>query len=87
MYCNGTHGQSMGSIGQYPGEMSFIRDVVIENTWMLNGQHAARLKTWAGEGVGYGFIDNITFRNFWNANNEFNAFLDACYFNVSFFNF
>lgn len=84
MYCNGTHGQSMGSLGQYEGEMSFIRDVVIENTWMLNGQHAARLKTWAGEGVGYGFIDNITFRNFWNANNEYNAFLDACYFNVSF---
>lgn len=83
MYCNGTHGQSMGSIGQYDGEKSFIRDVVVENVWMLNGQHGARLKTWAGQGVGYGFIDNITFRNFWNANNEYSAFLDACYFNVS----
>ncbi|KAK1768140.1 exo-polygalacturonase [Phialemonium atrogriseum] len=83
MYCNGTHGQSMGSIGQYDGEKSFIRDVVVENVWMLNGQHGARLKTWAGQGVGYGFIDNITFRNFWNANNEYSAFLDACYFNIN----
>jgi galacturan 1,4-alpha-galacturonidase len=38
MYCNGTHGQSMGSVGQYAGEMSFIKDVVIENVWLLNGQ-------------------------------------------------
>jgi galacturan 1,4-alpha-galacturonidase len=79
---SGTHGQSMGSIGQYSGEKSFIQDVVIENVWMLNGQHGARLKTWAGEGVGYGFIDNITFRNFWNGNNEYTAFLDSCYFNI-----
>ncbi|KAK3352537.1 exo-polygalacturonase [Lasiosphaeria hispida] len=83
MYCNGTHGQSMGSIGQYAGEMSFIRDVHIENMWMLNGQHSARLKSWAGPNVGYGFIDNVTFKNFWNANNEYAAFLDSCYFNIN----
>ncbi|KAH6695119.1 exo-polygalacturonase, partial [Plectosphaerella plurivora] len=83
MYCNGTHGQSMGSIGQYSGEKSFIQDVVIENLWMLNGQHSARLKSWAGANVGYGFINNVTFRNFWNANNEYAAFLDSCYFNVN----
>jgi galacturan 1,4-alpha-galacturonidase len=38
MYCNGTHGQSMGSLGQYKGEKSFVQDVVIENVWLLNGQ-------------------------------------------------
>ncbi|KAK3390100.1 exo-polygalacturonase [Podospora didyma] len=83
MYCNGTHGQSMGSIGQYSGEKSFIRNVHIENMWMLNGQHGARLKSWAGQNVGYGFIDNVTFKNFWNANNEYSAFLDSCYFNIN----
>ncbi|KAF7554249.1 hypothetical protein G7046_g6869 [Stylonectria norvegica] len=82
MYCNGTHGQSMGSLGQYKGEKSFVQDVVIENVWLLNGQHGARLKTWAGPDVGYGFIDNVTFRNFWNANNEYTAFIDSCYFNI-----
>jgi galacturan 1,4-alpha-galacturonidase len=83
MYCNGTHGESMGSIGQYAGEKSIIEDVVIENVWLLNGQHGARLKTWAGPDVGYGYINNVTFRNIWNANNEYSAFLDSCYFNVS----
>lgn len=83
MYCNGTHGQSMGSIGQYAGEKSIIEDVVIENVWLLNGQHGARLKSWAGPNVGYGYINNVTFRNFWNANNEYAAFLDSCYFNAS----
>lgn len=83
MYCNGTHGQSMGSIGQYKGEKSFIKDVHIENVWMLNGEHSARLKSWAGADVGYGFIDNVTFKNFWNGNNDYAAFLDSCYFNVS----
>ncbi|KAI0541554.1 family 28 glycosyl hydrolase [Xylaria digitata] len=82
MYCNGTHGQSMGSLGQYAGEMSFVKDVVIENVWLLNGQHGARLKTWAGPDVGYGFIDNVTFRNFYQANNEYSAFIDSCYFNI-----
>ncbi|KAB5513087.1 exo-polygalacturonase [Coniochaeta sp. 2T2.1] len=83
MYCNGTHGQSMGSIGQYAGEKSIIEDVVIENVWLLNGQHGARLKTWAGPDVGYGYINNVTFRNIWNANNEYSAFLDSCYFNIN----
>ncbi|KAI9331551.1 exo-polygalacturonase [Zopfochytrium polystomum] len=83
MYCNGTHGQSMGSIGQYGGEKSFIQDVVIENVWLLNGQHGARIKTWAGPNVGYGFVNNITFRNFWNANNDYSAFIDSCYFNIN----
>ena len=42
----------MGSLGQYKGEYSYVQDVVIENVWMLNGQHGARIKTWAGPDVG-----------------------------------
>lgn len=79
----GTHGQSMGSIGEYSGELDYIENVLIENIWVLNGQLGARLKTWAGSGVGYGYINNVTFRNFWNANNQYSALLDSCYFNVS----
>ncbi|KAI2628431.1 family 28 glycosyl hydrolase [Xylaria nigripes] len=82
MYCNGTHGQSMGSIGQYEGEMSFIKDVVMENIWLLNGQYGARLKSWAGPDVGYGFIDNVTFRNFYQENNEYATYLDSCYYDL-----
>lgn len=79
----GTHGQSMGSIGQYPGEEDIIENVLIENAWMLNGQFGGRLKTWAGPGVGYGYINNVTYRNIWSANTQYSAYLDSCYFNVS----
>lgn len=72
----------MGSIGQYAGEKSIIQDVHIEDVWLLNGQHGARLKSWAGPDAGYGSIDNVTFKNFWNAGNEYAASLDSCYFNV-----
>ncbi|KAJ2970711.1 hypothetical protein NUW58_g9615 [Xylaria curta] len=82
MYCNGTHGQSIGSLGQYKGELSYVKDVVIENIWLLNGDNGARVKVWAGKDVGYGFVDNVTFRNFYQAHNDYTAFIDSCYFNV-----
>ncbi|KAK1533508.1 glycosyl hydrolase family 28 [Colletotrichum paranaense] len=84
MYCNGTHGQSIGSLGQYAGEMSYVKDVHIENVWMLNGDYSgARIKTWAGPNVGYGFVDNITYKNFWVARMDYGVILDSCYFNIN----
>ncbi|KAK2017290.1 polygalacturonase [Colletotrichum eremochloae] len=82
MYCNNSHGQSLGSLGQYEGEYVFVKDVVIENIWMLNGNNGARIKVWAGEHVATGFVDNITFRNFYSANDDWPIFLDSCYFNI-----
>lgn len=38
LWCNGTHGVSMGSIGQYPGQLDFIENAYIENVTMLNAQ-------------------------------------------------
>lgn len=83
VYMLGSHGQSMGSIGQYAGELDYIEHVLIENVWIVNSQFGGRLKTWAGSDVGYGYINNVTFRNFYNADNEYSAYLDSCYFNVS----
>ncbi|EWG54035.1 hypothetical protein FVEG_12338 [Fusarium verticillioides 7600] len=84
MYCNGTHGQSMGSLGQYRGEVSNVYDVHIENVWMMNGDYsAARIKVWAGEETGTGFVNNVTFKNFWVARMDYGIFLDSCYFNIS----
>ncbi|RYO92201.1 hypothetical protein DL766_010392 [Monosporascus sp. MC13-8B] len=71
MYCNGSHGQSIGSLGEHIGVGSYVEDVVIENVWMLNGQHGGRIKVWAGPTAGHGYVKNVTFRNFWNANNEY----------------
>ncbi|KAJ5622769.1 hypothetical protein N7490_011374 [Penicillium lividum] len=83
MWCNNTHGVSMGSIGQYSGEMDFIENAYLENITLLNGQTGARLKAWAGEDVGYGRINNITYRNIQIQNTDKPIVLDQCYFNVN----
>lgn len=38
LFCNNSHGVSMGSIGQYSGEYDFIENAYIENVTLLNGQ-------------------------------------------------
>ncbi|KAG9501981.1 hypothetical protein J7337_007689 [Fusarium musae] len=54
---------SIGSLGQYRGEVSNVYDVHIENVWMMNGDYsAARIKVWAGEETGTGFVNNVTFK-------------------------
>ncbi|KAF3351333.1 hypothetical protein VD0002_g8486 [Verticillium dahliae] len=84
MYCNGTHGQSMGSLGQYKGEVSNVHDVHIENVWMMNGDYSgARIKIWAGADIGTGYVNNVTFKNFWVARMDYGIILDSCYFNKS----
>ena len=83
IYCNGSHGISMGSIGQYPGVKDFIENAWIENVTMLNAQNGARLKSWAGENVGYGYIRNVTYKNFYSENVDWPIVLEACYFDVN----
>ncbi|KAL4783891.1 pectin lyase fold/virulence factor [Aspergillus varians] len=82
LWCNNTHGVSMGSIGQYPGVLDIIEHAYIENVTLLNGQNGARLKAWAGEDVGYGRINNITYKNIHIENTDYPIFLDQCYFNI-----
>lgn len=38
LWCNNTHGVSMGSIGQYPGVMDVIEHAYIQNVTLLNGE-------------------------------------------------
>jgi galacturan 1,4-alpha-galacturonidase len=80
LWCNGTHGVSMGSIGQYPGVLDYIENAYIENVTMLNAQNGARLKSWAGPNVGYGYINNITYDGMYIENVDWPIVLDACYF-------
>ncbi|OJJ53329.1 hypothetical protein ASPSYDRAFT_525516 [Aspergillus sydowii CBS 593.65] len=82
LWCNNTHGVSMGSIGQYPGVLDIIEHAYIENVTLLNGENGARLKAWAGEGVGYGRINNITYKNIHIENTDYPILLDQCYFNI-----
>lgn len=50
---------------------------------LIDEQNGARLKAWAGPNVGYGYISNITYKNFYNFNVDWPIVLDACYFNVN----
>ncbi|KAJ5684860.1 uncharacterized protein N7477_001205 [Penicillium maclennaniae] len=83
LWCNNTHGVSMGSIGQYSGVQDIIENAYIENVTLLNGQNGARLKAWAGQDVGYGRINNITYRNIRIENTDHPVVLDQCYFDVN----
>lgn len=63
LWCNNTHGVSMGSIGQYSGVEDIIENAYIENVTLLNGQvsssdqmRASKLTTveWSpSEGMGW----------------------------------
>ncbi|CAG8240619.1 hypothetical protein PENNAL_c0029G08798 [Penicillium nalgiovense] len=83
LWCNNTHGVSMGSIGQYPGVEDIIEHGWIENVTLLNGQNGVRLKAWAGPDVGFGRINNITYKDIHVENTDSPIVLDQCYFNVN----
>jgi galacturan 1,4-alpha-galacturonidase len=83
LWCNNTHGVSMGSIGQYAGVEDIIANAHLENITLLNGQNGARLKAWAGANVGYGRIDNVTYKDVQIQNTDSPIVLDQCYFNIN----
>ncbi|KAJ3514488.1 hypothetical protein NLJ89_g2349 [Agrocybe chaxingu] len=62
--CTGSHGISVGSLGQYPGVYDIVENVFVNNIKMANAQNGARIKAWAGPNVGSGIVKNITFQNF-----------------------
>lgn len=46
LYCQGSHGISMGSIGQYAGVQDIIQNVLAKNITMVNTSNGARIKAW-----------------------------------------
>ncbi|KAL0961308.1 hypothetical protein HGRIS_006267 [Hohenbuehelia grisea] len=80
LQCNGSHGISVGSLGQYDGIVDIVQNVTAINVRMSNAQNGARIKAWAGPGVGSGLVKNITFQNF-NVDKVDNPIvIDQCYF-------
>ncbi|KAH8103465.1 glycoside hydrolase family 28 protein [Cristinia sonorae] len=77
--CNGSHGISVGSLGQYPGEFDIVQNVTAINITMSNAQNGARIKAWAGKGVGSGIVKNITFSGFVESNVDNPVIIDQCY--------
>ncbi|KAF3933846.1 Exopolygalacturonase [Dactylella cylindrospora] len=69
--CNGSHGISVGSLGQYPKYFDIVENVYIFNCTMTDSGNAARIKVWSGEysiqpgwveggGGGHGLVNNVT---------------------------
>ncbi|KAI0753354.1 glycoside hydrolase family 28 protein [Daedaleopsis nitida] len=77
--CNGSHGISVGSLGQYAGEYDIVQNVIATNIRMSNAQNGARIKAWAGKNVGSGIVKNITFTGFVETNVDNPVIIDQCY--------
>ncbi|KAI8978247.1 glycoside hydrolase family 28 protein [Trametes punicea] len=79
LFCNGSHGISVGSLGQYEGEYDIVQNVLATNIRMSNAQNGARIKAWAGKGVGSGLVKNITFEGFIETDVDNPIIIDQCY--------
>jgi galacturan 1,4-alpha-galacturonidase len=77
--CTGSHGISVGSLGQYAGVYDIVENVLAKNIKMTNAQNGARIKAWAGQKVGSGIVKNITFENFFETAVDHPVIIDQCY--------
>ncbi|KAF4953244.1 hypothetical protein FSARC_12438 [Fusarium sarcochroum] len=91
LHCNGSHGISVGSLGNYPYQYDIVSDLFIYNNTMANTTTAARLKVWPGAeakktgnppwvgGGGKGYVRNVTYDTMINDNNDLAIQIDQCY--------
>ncbi|PAV24275.1 glycoside hydrolase family 28 [Pyrrhoderma noxium] len=77
--CTGSHGISVGSLGQFEGMFDIVENVTSSNIRMSNAQNGARIKCWAGSGVGSGIVKNITFEHFIEDDVDHPVVIDQCY--------
>ncbi|KAJ7118780.1 pectin lyase fold/virulence factor [Mycena epipterygia] len=77
--CNGSHGISVGSLGQFAGMFDIVENVTSTNIRMSNAQNGARIKAWAGQNVGSGIVKNVTFDMFIESNVDNPVVIDQCY--------
>lgn len=77
--CNGSHGISVGSLGQYQGQVDIVENLYIYNNSMSNASDGARIKIWPGvppgtvgseAGGGLGHVRNVTYEKYENKNND-----------------
>ncbi|UKZ50459.1 hypothetical protein TrVGV298_004722 [Trichoderma virens] len=89
MQCNGSHGISVGSLGQYPAEYDIVENIYVYNVSMSNASDGARIKVWPGTntpfepglsgGGGAGYVKNVTYDTFYNSNNDWAIEINQCY--------
>lgn len=89
LHCNGSHGISVGSLGQYVGEYDIVENIYVYNCSMSNVTDGARIKVWPGSpaelsgdlqgGGGSGRVDNITYDTMTVANADYAIEITQCY--------
>ena len=89
MHCNGSHGISVGSLGQYPTETDYVTNIYVYNISMSNASDGARIKVWPGSpaaqsgdlqgGGGTGAVRNITYDTFFIDNVDYAIEITQCY--------
>lgn len=87
LWCNGSHGISVGSLGQYAGETDIVENVFVKNVTMRYAENGARIKVFGGSpdpdstsGGGSGYVKNITFEDFYVYEVDSPVVIDQCYF-------
>lgn len=89
LWCNGSHGISVGSLGQYVGEYDIVENIYVFNTSLHNATDGARIKVWpntpsalSGDlqgGGGDGRVNNITYDSMIIDAVDYAIEIDQCY--------
>lgn len=89
LFCNGSHGISVGSLGQYVGEFDIVESVMVSNISMHNASDGARIKVWPDApsemsadlqgGGGSGRVRNITYEDMTVDNVDYALQITQCY--------
>ncbi|KAK5656940.1 hypothetical protein OQA88_3462 [Cercophora sp. LCS_1] len=89
LFCNGSHGISVGSLGQYVGQFDIVENVMVSNISMHNASDAARIKVWPNApsamsddlqgGGGSGRVRNITYEDMFVDNVDYAMQITQCY--------
>lgn len=87
LWCNGSHGISVGSLGQYVGVVDIVEDITVYNISMNHAGDGARIKVFPGapdnetmsSGGGSGRVRNVLYESFDVHEVDWTIELTACY--------
>lgn len=89
LWCNGSHGVSVGSLGQYVGEYDIVENIYVYNISFHNTTDGGRIKVWpntpsalSGDlqgGGGSGRVKNVTYDTIGIDNVDYAIEVDQCY--------